>query len=53
MRTTADIPDEVYRAIKVLAAERGATARELMLHGVEIVRRQPPTTVKRFKVPEI
>lgn len=38
MRTTVDIPDDVYRAVKVLAAERGTTVRELVLEGLEIVR---------------
>jgi hypothetical protein len=39
MRTTVDIPDDLYRAIKVLAAERGATVRELVLEGLETVMR--------------
>ena len=38
MRTTIDIPDETYRTIKVLAAERGTTVRELVLEGMELVR---------------
>jgi hypothetical protein len=38
MRTTVDIPDDVYRAVKVLAAERGTTVRELVLEGLETVR---------------
>ena len=37
MRTTVDIPDEVYKAVKVLAAEHGATVRELVLEGLETV----------------
>jgi hypothetical protein len=53
MRTTIDIPDETYRTIKMLAAERGTTVRELVLEGVELVRRQPPATGKRFVVPVI
>lgn len=53
MRTTVDIPDEVYRAIKVLAAERGTTVRELVLQGVELVRRQPTAAGKPFMVPVI
>ncbi|HVU46199.1 MAG TPA: hypothetical protein VHD85_08735 [Terracidiphilus sp.] len=53
MRTTIDIPDEIYRAIKVMAAERGTTVRELVLQGVEFVRRQPKTACKRFAVPVI
>ena len=51
MRTTIDIPDEAYRSIKVLAAERGTTVRDLVLQGVELVRRQPSTAGKRFAVP--
>lgn len=39
MRTTVDIPDDVYRAVKVLAAERGTTVRELVLEGLETVMR--------------
>jgi hypothetical protein len=39
MRTTVDIPDEVYRTIKVMAAERGTTVRELVLEGLDTVMR--------------
>jgi hypothetical protein len=39
MRTTVDIPDETYRAIKVMAAEQGDTVRELVLEGLEMVMR--------------
>ena len=53
MRTTIDIPDEAYRSIKVLAAERGTTVRDLVLQGVELVRRQPSTVRGRFAVPVI
>jgi hypothetical protein len=53
MRTTVDIPDEVYRSIKIMAAERGTTVRELVLEGVELVRQRPPATGKRFVVPVI
>ncbi|HEY1803705.1 MAG TPA: hypothetical protein VGG45_04425 [Terracidiphilus sp.] len=38
MRTTVDLPDDIYRAIKVMAAERGKTVRELVLEGLEMVR---------------
>ena len=37
MRTTVDIPDEIYRTVKVMAAERGTTVRELVLEGLETV----------------
>ncbi len=53
MRTTIDIPDETYRTIKVLAAERGTTMRELVLEGMELVRRCPPEAAKKFEVPVI
>ncbi len=40
MRTTVDLPDDIYRAVKVLAAERGTTVRELVLEGLEMVRKK-------------
>jgi hypothetical protein len=36
MRTTVDIPDPLYREIKVRAASEGTTVRELILEGVAI-----------------
>ena len=53
MRATVDIPDETYREIKILAAERGTTVRQIVLDGVELVRQQKPKTAKRFVVPVI
>jgi hypothetical protein len=34
MRTTIDIPDEVYRRLKVKAAVEGETIREIALRGI-------------------
>jgi hypothetical protein len=34
MRTTVDIPDTVYRELKVYAATQGTTIREIILEGV-------------------
>jgi hypothetical protein len=45
MRTTVDLPDDIYRAIKVIAAERGTTVRELVLEGLGMVRAR--TAVRR------
>jgi hypothetical protein len=42
MRTSVDVPDEVYRAVKVMAAERGTTVRELVLEGLHTVIRTKP-----------
>jgi hypothetical protein len=39
MRTTVDIPDEIFRAVKIMAAEQGVTVRELVLDGLEMVMR--------------
>lgn len=39
MRTTVDIPDEMFRKIKVMAAEQGSTVRGLVLEGLEMVMR--------------
>ena len=35
MRTTVDIPDEIYRELKIRAAREGKTVRELVLRGVQ------------------
>jgi hypothetical protein len=53
MRTTVDIPDETYRELKILAAERGTTVRQIVLDGVDLVRRQKPAMRKKFVVPVI
>jgi len=34
MRTTLDIPDAVYRRLKVKAAEEGETVRQIALRGI-------------------
>jgi hypothetical protein len=51
MRTTVDIPDRIYRALKKKAAHEGQSVKELVLRGVELElrsstkrggRRRPP-----------
>jgi hypothetical protein len=51
MRTTVDIPDSLYRALKKKAAHEGNSVKELVLRGVELElgtkreprrRRRPP-----------
>lgn len=51
MRTTVDIPDETYRTIRVMAAERGATFRQLVLEGLEMVKQAKQAPRKRFDLP--
>ena len=43
MRTTVDLPDSLYDAAKVAAAQRRTTLRELLLRGLEQVLAQPVT----------
>lgn len=35
MRTSVDIPDDLYRRAKVYAAEHGKTLRQLIIDGLE------------------
>lgn len=35
MKTTIDLPDALYRRLKVRSAESGVTIRELVVHGIE------------------
>jgi hypothetical protein len=49
MRTTVDIPDETYRGIRVIAAERGCTVRKLILEGLEAVMRTNPAPRRDFE----
>ena len=53
MRTTIDIPDQTYRSVKMLAAERGVTVRKLLLDALDLIRHQQPTPGKRFVLPII
>ena len=46
MRTTVDIPDPVYRQLKVKAANEGRSVKELILRSVE---HELGTTVKKRK----
>jgi hypothetical protein len=53
MRTTVDLPDETYRAVKVMAAERGGTVRELILEGLEMVMRTRKPTHNGWESPGV
>lgn len=54
MRTTIDIPDEIYRAVKVMAAERDTTVREIALRGIQLaLAGADEKPVRRLKLPLI
>lgn len=53
MRTSVDLPDELYRAVKMMAAERGTTVRELVLEGLEMVMKSKKAGSQGFGAPEV
>ena len=53
MRTTVDIPDTVYRALKKKAAHEGRSVKELVLRGVELELRSESRTRGRRRPPII
>jgi hypothetical protein len=56
MRTTVDIPDPMYRELKVYAATEGTTIKEIILEGVQerLRNREPKTKLEgRARFPAI
>lgn len=55
MRTTIDIPDEMYRELKSRAALESKTVKELILRGVKVTLevRKPAAKARRLKFPLI
>ena len=54
MRTTVDIPDPVYRRLKIRAASEGSSAKELILRAVQLILKDSPRkSRKRVKLPLI
>jgi len=57
MRTTLDLPDELFRQVKAKAALKGTTIKELLTRYVETGLRQPDPSShvegKRSKLPVI
>jgi hypothetical protein len=56
MRTSVDIPEPVYRQMKVKAATEGTTIREIILEGIEMSLRKketPPRKSSRARFPAI
>jgi hypothetical protein len=55
MRTTIDIPDEIYRKLKVKAATEGQTVREIALRGIQREIGLPVVLParKKFQIPVI
>ncbi len=52
MRTTIDIPDELYRKLKVKAAVEGESVREIAVRGIRReIEQSPAPRVKRLSQP--
>jgi len=44
MKTTIDLPDDIFLKVKVLAAERRTTLKELIVQGLKLITDEPPAT---------
>jgi hypothetical protein len=55
MRTTIDMPDALFRKTKAVAALRGSSMKELIIHAVEreVTTIAPPAKRHRVKLPLI
>jgi hypothetical protein len=51
MKATIDFDENLYRRLKVEAARRGTTIRELVAQGVQRVLAEPVTTMAADQVP--
>ena len=52
MRTTVDIPDQLYRRLRSKAASEGRTAKELIVQGVEqVLARDRRARGRRVRLP--
>jgi hypothetical protein len=50
MRTTIDIPDDTYKAVKMMAIEEDLTVRQMVLNGLELVMAQRRSSAPRKKL---
>jgi hypothetical protein len=51
MRTSLEIPDDIYREMKIRAASEGTTMREIILDGVAMRLNQGSQAVKQEQRP--
>ena len=42
MKTTIDLPDDIFHKAKILAAERHTTLKELMIQALQLFTQTPP-----------
>lgn len=53
IRTTIKLPDDMLRRAKVAAAERGATFKELVMQGLQLVLREAEGKPQASRLPKL
>lgn len=53
MKTTLEIPDELYRAVKAKAALEGRRVTDVVIQGLRLLTEKPKVAVKRVEFPII
>jgi len=53
MKTTLEIPDELYRAVKAKAALEGRRVTDVVIQGLRLLTEKPKVAVKRLEFPII
>lgn len=53
MRTTVELPDDLFRMAKVAAAERGSTLRELVMQGLRRVLNEASEKPDASRLPKL
>ncbi len=47
MKTTIELPDDLFLKVKVLAAERRTTLKELMIQALNLLTQSPPESEEK------
>jgi hypothetical protein len=53
MKTTLEIPDELYRAVKAKAALEGRRVTDVVIQGLRLLTEKPRVAVRRVEFPII
>ena len=55
MRTTVDLPDDLYKTVRILAIEKNTSLRQMVVDGLDLLLRQQADDLpqKRFEPPLI
>lgn len=53
MKTTIDLPDDVFLKAKILAAERSTTFKDLVIQGLKLLTQTPPESEDKKRKAEL